>query len=79
MKSTLEYKLPEEQEAFNAALHGPYYRSLLHGLIPRLTKLAYPDHGLEHGGLVVLLRQIEKQMEDLGLHREIEFDGEEGE
>lgn len=73
MKATLEYELPKEQQAFSAALRGPCCNHLLWGLIRRLTKMANPDDGPEHKGLQALLRQLEQQMEDLGMNCDIEF------
>jgi hypothetical protein len=73
MKATLEYELPKEQEAFNAALHGPDYSQLVCGLILRLTKIAYPDDAPANKLLVSLLRELEQHMEELGLNRDIQF------
>ena len=79
MEATLKYELPKEQEAFNAALRGPEYRCLLFGLIPKLTKLAYPDDAPEHKGLQVVLQQLEHYMDEMGMNREIQLGESEGE
>jgi hypothetical protein len=77
MRATLEYDLPEDQEAYYAALYGIHYQNVLGGLIIRLSKLAYPDkpNQAENKPLLCVLQQLEQQMERLGLNRSTNFTG----
>ncbi len=74
MKATLEYELPADEEAFNDALHSNANAAILRGLILRLSRIAYPQGDApRHKDLQMLLQQLEGQMEEAGLNRNIQF------